>query len=105
MPTDDEMAEFEEQVSDIVDPSPFEGTLNVHNGQAVFKLVAELSPLLMDDILTAMNEGRASIVSYTARHNGTTVFAMFHDERNMIIKVALPPESVFFAAVPPGEPT
>ena len=99
MPMDD-FSEFEAEMEGIDNPSVLEVTDHQHNGQEVFRLMSELSSLICDDIILALNEGRIGLVSYSSQGNGTSIVALLQDKRNLLIKVQLPPESMFFAVEP-----
>jgi hypothetical protein len=97
----DDLSEFEEELADVVDPSPFHYRPELeHNGAKVFELLDQMTPLLVHDIVRAMNEGRPAVGQYLNQRDGVAVTFVALSTSELIVKVQLPAGCAFITTAP-----
>jgi hypothetical protein len=71
----DDLSDYEAEVADVVDPSPFVQTDIAQYGIEVLNIIGDAVEYISKDIAALLNNGDNPIVQYTVERNGYAVTA------------------------------
>ena len=86
----DDLSEYEAELADIVDPSPWEDTPHVDHGRDVLNGMADALVAMSKDIAAVMNEGGPPMVQYLVAKTGYSVSGSLVDPTHIHIVVEFP---------------
>jgi hypothetical protein len=103
VPDDDPLAEYEAEMSHVVDPSGFRpDTMAEHNGARIVELVSEATDLVVTDLVQAMNNDKPALCQYLLP-NGLSIICFLVNPRSAHIVVQLPADEEPFVTLTPKD--